>query len=366
LRAVDALRLDLGERSYDILIGRGLIDDAEHLGQAIAGGQCCIVTNETIAPLYLDRLRSAIPAEKRVDVCVIPDGEQYKSLDTYGRIMNHLLESRHSRHTTLIALGGGVVGDITGFVAATYQRGVGFIQVPTTLLAQVDSSVGGKTAVNHPLGKNMIGAFYQPRLVLADIEILDTLPQREYLAGIAEVIKYGIIRDTAFFDWLGLHREALLAKEDEALRVAVKTSCALKAEIVAADEREADVRAILNYGHTFAHAIETLTGYAYLHGEAVAIGMTLAADLSARLGHLAWADAGRIRNLIEGFGLASELPGNLAADAMIDVMRLDKKSVDGRLKFVVGRAIGRVETFDLDDLNPLKKTLEAGQRVCRV
>ena len=362
----DALRLELGERSYDILIGRGLLDDAGRLGPAITGGQCCIVTNETIAPLYLDRVRDAIGDKKRVDVCVIPDGEQYKNLDTYGRIMNHLLESRHSRHTTLVALGGGVVGDITGFVAATYQRGVGFVQIPTTLLAQVDSSVGGKTAVNHPLGKNMIGAFYQPRLVLADTEVLDTLPKREYLAGVAEVIKYGIIRDCTFFDWLEAHREPLLAKDDEALRIAVKTSCAVKAEIVAADEREANLRAILNYGHTFAHALETLTEYAYLHGEAVAIGMTMAADLSARLGHLDWAAAGRIRNLIEAFGLDCELPGNVTSGAMIDVMRLDKKSVDGRLHFVVGRSIGSAETLALDDLHPLRETLEAGHRVCRV
>ena len=245
MRAViDSLRLELGERSYDILVGPGLIADGERLSEAIKGGQCCIVTNETVAPLYLETVKGAIGG-KRVDECVLPDGEEHKNLDTYARIMDHLLEARHSRHTTLVALGGGVVGDVTGFVAATYQRGVNFIQIPTTLLAQVDSSVGGKTAVNHALGKNMIGAFHQPSLVLADTEVLVTLPDREYLAGVAEVIKYGVIRDADFFAWLKTHRDEVLAKDTSALRKAVLTSCAVKAEVVSADERETCASSLL-------------------------------------------------------------------------------------------------------------------------
>ncbi|MCY4563240.1 MAG: 3-dehydroquinate synthase, partial [Gammaproteobacteria bacterium] len=287
------LEVELGVRSYPILIGAGLLGRAGILAPFLAGNQVMVVTNRTVAPLYLKALRSAL-GDVRADVFELDDGETFKTLENYSRIIDALLDRRHNRSTTVVALGGGVVGDIAGFAAATYQRGVRCIQVPTTLLAQVDSSVGGKTAVNHPLGKNMIGAFHQPGCVLADTDTLATLPEREYRAGLAEVLKYGIIWDESFFSWMETSASALLSRQTDAVAHAIRTSCATKAQVVAADERESGMRAILNFGHTFAHAIETLTGYGrLLHGEAVAIGMALAVDCSLRHGLFAERDAAR-------------------------------------------------------------------------
>ena len=357
------LSVDLGARSYPIVVGTGLLNDAGRFAPFIVGRQVCIVTNETIAPLYLDRLKTTL-AEYRVDACVLPDGEEHKTLETYARVMDHLMSHRHNRSTTLIALGGGVVGDITGFAAATYQRGVALIQIPTTLLALVDSSVGGKTAVNHPHGKNMIGAFYQPRLVLADLDTLASLPQREYLAGIAEVVKYGVIRDAKFFAWLEENVAALLARDATALDHAVITSCSIKADVVAGDEREEGARAILNFGHTFGHAIETLTRYEYLHGESVAIGMVMAADLSVRIGLLSRADARRIKTLIASFGLPVAPPRNLTAAAMRTSMGMDKKVVDGRLRLVLTRSLGDALVTDQFDVAAFDATLMAHGKLC--
>lgn len=278
------LHVELGDRRYPLYIGPGLLGQAELLRPHIAGRQVLVVTNTTVAPLYLERTCAALQG-LRYEAVILPDGERYKTLETLDAVFTALLEKRFDRHCTILALGGGVIGDLAGFAAACYQRGVDFIQVPTTLLAQVDSSVGGKTAVNHPLGKNMIGAFYQPRCVLADTETLNTLPDRELSAGLAEVIKYGLIRDRPFLEWLEANLDALLIRDAAALSEAIERSCRNKAEIVAADERETGERALLNLGHTFGHAIETGVGYGqWLHGEAVAAGTVLAADLSARLG----------------------------------------------------------------------------------
>jgi 3-dehydroquinate synthase len=324
-----------------------------------------VVTNETLAPLFLDRVVAALEG-LRVDTLVIPDGERFKTLATLERIFDALLEKRHSRRTTLVALGGGVVGDLTGFAAACYQRGVAFVQIPTTLLAQVDSSIGGKTAVNHPLGKNMIGAFHQPRGVLVDTDVLASLPERELAAGLAEVIKYGCIRDPAFLEWLEDHMGALRSREPEALARAIERSCALKAAVVAEDEREGGVRAILNFGHTFGHAIETHTGYtSWLHGEAVGAGMVLAADLSARTGRIGWAEASRIRALVAAAGLPCLPPEDLGVETFLGHMAVDKKVVDGRLRLILLEALGHaVVTEDVDEAS-LRRTLIAGDALCR-
>jgi len=361
---METVQVALDERAYPIYIGDGLLHEGERLRRHVRGRQVAIITNTTVAPLYLERVRGAFAEGYQVDTHVLPDGEQYKTLQQYGAIMDFLLEHRHSRSTTLIALGGGVVGDLTGFAAATYQRGVDFLQVPTTLLAQVDSSVGGKTGVNHPLGKNMIGAFYQPRCVLADTSVFATLPAREFAAGLAEVLKYGVIRDPEFFAWLEANADACVARQPAALIYAVKRSCELKAEVVAADEREADLRAILNFGHTFGHALETLTGYqTLLHGEAVAIGMVLAADLSARQGLLAWAEAARVRAAVAALGLPV-LPPPLPADAVIAAMSLDKKVVSGRLRLILASAIGKVIITEDVNEQALLDTLAARERLC--
>jgi 3-dehydroquinate synthase len=358
------VRVELGERAYPIHIGAGVLDRGDLLREHVAGNQVAVVSNDVVAPLYLQRLRRALGDGYQIDVFLMPDGERHKSLETYGRLMDFLLEHRHNRTTTLVALGGGVVGDLAGFAAATYQRGVGFIQVPTTLLAQVDSSVGGKTAVNHPRGKNMIGAFYQPRCVLADIGVFDTLPEREYRAGLAEMVKYGVIRDAGFFDWLEGHADALARRDVTVLGEAVGRSCEVKAEVVAADEREGGLRAILNFGHTFGHAIETLTGYdKLLHGEAVAVGMVMAADLSARQGLLDPAAARRLRDLLTALSLPVTPPA-LSPASMRTAMGLDKKVVDGRLRLILAQAVGRVViTEDVDD-RLLGETLAAGARLC--
>ncbi|WP_206613569.1 3-dehydroquinate synthase [Parahaliea mediterranea] len=341
------LHVDLGERSYPIYIGRDLFARPELLQRHIAGRQVVLVTNDTVAPLYSARLLAALQGYSRVTEVVLPDGEQHKTLSTLNHIFDRLLEEGHNRTTTLIALGGGVVGDMTGFAAASYQRGVDFIQVPTTLLSQVDSSVGGKTGVNHPLGKNMIGAFYQPRAVLIDTDTLHTLPPRELAAGLAEVLKYGLICDRAFYDWLKSNMARLLAREEAALAEAIERSCAAKAAVVAADEREGGLRAILNLGHTFGHAIETHQGYGqWLHGEAVAAGMMLAARLSALRGWISAAQVDELVALQRSMNLPVAPPAAMSLDDFRRLMARDKKVLDGRLRLVLLREIGAAAVVD--------------------
>lgn len=353
------LQVDLGERGYPIHIGPDLIGRAELVLSRLPGSQVLIVSNETVAPLYLDRVAAMFP-DQQVDTVILPDGEEFKTLETTQRIFDALLAQRHNRTTTLVALGGGVVGDICGFAAACYQRGVAFIQVPTTLLAQVDSSVGGKTGVNHPLGKNMIGAFHQPRCVIIDTRTLDTLDDRQLSAGLAEVIKYGLIRDAGFFAWLEENLERLRARDQAALAEAIERSCRNKAEVVAADEYEAGCRALLNLGHTFGHAIEAGMGYGtWLHGEAVAAGMLLAADLSVRQGLLDPDAVARIRSLLERAGLPVRVPALMTVDRFLELMAVDKKVLDGRLRLVLLRAIG--DAVVTAEVNPdhLVATIEA-------
>ena len=334
--------ITLGDRSYPILIGPHLLEDDELLSEHIAARNLLIVTNETIAPLYLRPLETALKHRRTASV-VLPDGEQYKTLDTMSRIIDALIGQRLNRDAAVIALGGGVIGDMAGFAAACYQRGIDYIQVPTTLLAQVDSSVGGKTAVNHPQAKNMIGAFHQPRCVIADTRTLSTLAEREYRAGIAEIVKYGLIYDPAFFEWLETNAEALLARVDSAVIYAVRRSCEIKAVVVGADEREQGLRAILNLGHTFGHAIETASGYGkWLHGEAVAAGMVMAADLSERLGWLPTADRDRAVALLRRFSLPVEAP-RIGAERARELMGLDKKVLDGKLRLVLLRSLGKAD-----------------------
>jgi|TARA_B100001057_G_scaffold476017_1_gene543452 3-dehydroquinate synthase len=333
------LSVELGERSYPIFIGEGLLG-TQDLSAFVSGAQVMIVTNETVAPLYLERAKASFPG-KRVDTVVLPDGERFKDWQTLNSIFDGLLEHRHTRKTLLVALGGGVVGDMAGFAAACYQRGVPFIQIPTTLLSQVDSSVGGKTGINHPLGKNMVGAFHQPQAVLIDTASLQTLPAREVSAGLAEVIKYGLIRDQGFLGWLEEHMDALVSLDPEALAEAIFRSCACKAEIVALDEREGGLRAILNLGHTFGHAIETYAGYGnWLHGEAVGTGMLMAAELSALEGMISRDDCDRINRLILRAGLPDKPPVAMTADDFMGLMAVDKKNVDGLLRLVLLRSVG--------------------------
>jgi 3-dehydroquinate synthase len=337
---MNTLVVDLGDRSYPIKIGRQLFTNPALLTEHIRGRQVMIVSNTTVAPLYLDAVTGML-GDFNLKSVILPDGEEYKTLDTLNIIFTALLENRFNRGCTLIALGGGVVGDITGFAAASYQRGVAFVQIPTTLLAQVDSSVGGKTGVNHPLGKNMIGAFHQPNCVLIDTDTLDTLDDRQLAAGLAEVIKYGLIRDNGFFSWLEQNMTALKARDKQALAYAIERSCALKAEIVAADERESGQRALLNLGHTFGHAIETGTGYGnWLHGEAVAAGMLMAADLSARHGWLSDDAVQRTAALLRQAGLPTSPPAEMDADRFLELMAVDKKVVDGGLRLVLLKDIG--------------------------
>ncbi len=335
------LHVDLGERGYPVYIGRDLLADDSLLAQHVAGSQVVIVSNETVAPLYVQRVRAALGARQLITEVVLPDGEQYKTLDTLSGIFDQVMADKHSRNTTFVAVGGGVVGDVTGFAAACYQRGVNFIQIPTTLLSQVDSSVGGKTGVNHPLGKNMIGAFYQPRAVLIDINTLHTLPARELSAGLAEVVKYGLISDQPFYRWLQEHMPRLLAREEAALAEAIERSCSIKAEVVAADEHEGGIRAILNFGHTFGHAIETGQGYGqWLHGEAVATGMLLALQLSARRGWVASSEVDDFRALLLGMHLPVDPPQDMDAAAFLALMSRDKKVVDGQMRLVLLKEIG--------------------------
>jgi 3-dehydroquinate synthase len=337
---MNTLVVDLGDRSYPIQIGRGLLARPSLLKEHIHGHQVMVVSNTTVAPLYLDTVTRMLPGYNVTSV-ILPDGEEYKTLDTLNTIYTALLENRYNRGCTLVALGGGVVGDITGFAAASYQRGIAFVQIPTTLLAQVDSSVGGKTGVNHPLGKNMIGAFHQPNCVLIDTDTLDTLDDRQLAAGLAEVIKYGLIKDSDFFAWLEHNMVALKKRDKQALAYAIERSCTLKAEIVAADERESGQRALLNLGHTFGHAIETGTGYGnWLHGEAVAAGMLMAADLSARHGWLSADAVQRTGALLQRAGLPTSPPPEMDAGTFMELMAVDKKVVDGGLRLVLLKEIG--------------------------
>jgi 3-dehydroquinate synthase len=356
---VDRVRIDLAERGYDILIGRGLLGRPEVFDGLPAGAWAVVVTNTTVAPLLAQRLVNALePRFAHVRVVELPDGEAHKDWPTLNTIFDALLASGCDRKTVLFALGGGVIGDMTGLAAACYMRGVPYVQVPTTLLAQVDSSVGGKTAINHPLGKNMIGVFNQPARVIADLDTLDTLPQRELIAGLAEVIKYGPIADDVFFDWIDANLEALKRRDGAALRYAIKRSCEIKARVVGQDERESGLRAILNFGHTFGHAIETGLGYGtWLHGEAVGCGMVMAADLSVRLGLIAQRYAQRIRGVIERAGLPIVGPA-LGTARYLELMRLDKKSEAGETRFVVIEAPGRAALYHAPD--PLvEQTVEA-------
>ncbi|OQW76927.1 MAG: 3-dehydroquinate synthase [Proteobacteria bacterium ST_bin11] len=347
------------DRSYPIYIGAGLLAQPTLLTKHIRSKQVLIVTNETIAPLYLSKLQSALSGYQ-VETVILPDGEQYKTLEYLEKIFDQLLAKKFSRNATLIALGGGVIGDMGGFAAACYQRGIAFIQIPTTLLAQVDSSVGGKTGVNHALGKNMIGSFYQPQCVIADADVLDTLDDRQLSAGLAEVIKYGLIRDLAFLEWLEANMPKLLARDKDALAYAIERSCINKAEVVGEDEFESGVRATLNLGHTFGHAIETGSGYGhYLHGEAVAIGTCFAADLSRRLGWLNDADVKRIIAVFQAANLPVTPPTEMTTEQYVDLMAVDKKNVDGKIRVILLEAVGKASLPVNVDLAQLQATLNS-------
>jgi 3-dehydroquinate synthase len=353
------LNVDLSERSYPIYIGTDLLTEAELLINHIRGNSALLVSNTTVAPLYLAKLQAVLEAHNiRHDCVILDDGEAHKTVANVEKIIDTLLRQRHDRQTTLIALGGGVVGDITGFAASIYQRGVHYIQVPTTLLSQVDSSVGGKTGVNHPLGKNMIGAFYQPQCVIADTSTLDTLPAREVSAGLAEVIKYGLIHDAKFFDWLEQNIQLLLACDYAALCQAILVSCTIKAEIVALDERESGIRAILNLGHTFGHAIEASMGYGnWLHGEAVAAGMVMAADLSLRHHWIDETVKQRTINLLEKSALPVKSPPEMTPDDYMNAMAIDKKTLDGRISLILLKALGEAIITSDYDRDLLEQTL---------
>ena len=347
----------MGHSRYPITIGSGLLGDVALLDAQIAGSDLLVVTNTTVAPLYLGKLRTAVGG-RRIAECVLPDGERYKTLETAGRVFDALIEAKLNRDTTVLALGGGVVGDIAGFAAACYQRGVAYVQIPTTLLAQVDSSVGGKTGVNHPGGKNLIGAFYQPLAVVADTDTLQTLPDRELRAGLAEVIKYGCVWDPLLFDWLELHMAGLTRRDPEALAHAIGRSCAIKATVVARDERESNVRAILNFGHTFGHAIESATNYeTYLHGEAVGLGMLIATDLSERLGLIERSVRERLRDLLTRAGLPVQTP-RIGAARAFELMQMDKKVLAGTVRLVLLDKLGGALVTGRYERSALDATLE--------
>lgn len=359
-KTMRTVNVALADRAYPIRIGRGLLGMANLITPYLKTRRAAIVTNEVVALLHLPALRAGLlEAGIELTEIILPDGEAHKDWATLNLIFDGLLGARCERSTTLIALGGGVIGDMTGFAAATYQRGVPFIQIPTTLLSQVDSSVGGKTAINHPLGKNMIGAFYQPRLVLADIDSLQTLPDAELKAGLAEVIKYGFIRDLPFLEWLETNMEALLARDPAALAYAVERSCINKAEVVAADETEQGERALLNLGHTFGHAIEAGLGFGvWLHGEAVAAGTVMAAELSARLGMLDNADVQRVSTVLQRAGLPVKGP-RLGAERYVELMRHDKKVESGRLRLILLKAIGQGIISDSAPLHEIEAAINA-------
>ena len=348
--------LDQG-RSYPLHVGSGLLDNQEIWRRSIVGSRAAIVTNSTVADLYLSRVIQALPMTPQV--IEIGDGEQFKSLTTYAEIIDKLFDGKRDRTATIIALGGGVVGDVGGFVAATYLRGVKLIHAPTTLLAQVDSAVGGKTAINHSSGKNLIGAFFQPQSVIIDVDVLRTLPQRIFIEGLAEVIKYGVIYDEAFFDWLEKNHQHVLKRDPDALEYIIRRSCEIKAEVVQIDEREQGLRAILNFGHTFGHAIETLSDYdSYLHGEAVALGMRMAVNLSMKLDLCSSDDAARVEHILDLYGLDSNVP-KLTAGAMIEAMKLDKKVQDGTIRVVLMTQVGKVQVIELTDHALLSESINS-------
>ena len=355
---MQTLKVELANRSYPIHIGRNLISDTSLILPHLKRKHAAIVTNTTVAPLYLEKLGQVLQsAGVKVIPIILPDGEAYKNTETLNKIYDVLLQNRCERSTTLIALGGGVIGDLTGYAAATYLRGVPFIQIPTTLLSQVDSSVGGKTGINHPLGKNMIGAFYQPQLVLADIDTLQTLPAREFSAGMAEVIKYGLIRDADFFDWLEINIASLMKLDEQILSYAIYRSCQNKAEVVARDEHEQGERALLNLGHTFGHAIENAMGYGvWLHGEAVAAGTMMAADLSQRAGWLTATEIARMQNIFKAANLPIAAP-NLGAERYLDLMGLDKKVENGKIRLILQQGIGKSLITSDYDVEKLRATL---------
>ena len=354
------IEVALGSRSYPIHIGAGILDKSELYQPHIRGSKAVVITNETIAPLYAQNVVDSVGKFAEVHTHVLADGEIHKNLQTIGKIFDKLLNIPCDRKTTIIALGGGVVGDTAGFAAACYQRGVPFIQVPTTLLAQVDSSVGGKTGVNHPLGKNMIGAFYQPQCVIADTNTLHSLPDRELRAGLAEVIKYGAIQDARFFAWLDENIDSILEREPASLAHAIEVSCRSKAEVVAKDERETGIRAILNFGHTFGHAIETWLNYKkWLHGEAVAVGMVMAADLSRRLNLLSAHQASQVEQIIKRTGLPVLPPVGMSTTDFLEAMSLDKKVQGKTIRIIVLDGIGKAEIKDDYDFAELKNTLDA-------
>ena len=353
------LNVELGDRSYPIAIGPGLLDDAALLARHIGGNKVAIVTNTTVAPLYLAKVAGHLRAAGRdVVEIVLPDGEEHKNWQSLNLVYDALLQNKCDRKTTLVALGGGVIGDLTGFAASSYMRGVPFVQIPTTLLAQVDSSVGGKTGINHPLGKNMIGAFYQPRAVIADTATLDTLPPRELSAGLAEVIKHGAILDAAFFDWIEANIAALMAREPQAIAHAIARSCEIKSDVVRKDEREGGLRAVLNFGHTFGHAIENGLGYGeWLHGEAVGCGMVMAADMSARLGLIDPGSVERVRALVRAAGLPAVAP-DLGEARWIELMEVDKKNEGGEIRFILLKPLGS-PSISTAPLDVLRSTLAA-------
>ncbi len=355
---MNVLTVALAERSYPILIGPGLLEDAALLSRHVPAGDVLLVSNTTVAPLYAGRLKQGL-GDRRIVEAILPDGESYKTMDTFTRLLDVPMANRLARDCVVVALGGGVVGDMAGFAAACYQRGVTFVQVPTTLLAQVDSSVGGKTGVNHPGGKNMIGAFHQPVAVIADTDTLSTLPPRELRAGLAEVIKYGLIHDAAFFDWLEVNIDHLLAGNAAALTHAIRRSCEIKAAIVGRDERESGERALLNLGHTFGHAIESAAGYGtWLHGEAVGAGMLMAAGMSRELGNLSDADLARVRALLHRANLPLSAPG-ISPSTALEYMKMDKKVQSGRIRLVLMKRIGQAYVTPDYPAAALQATLEA-------
>ena len=344
------ININLGKRSYPIYVGEGLLENNNLFKNHISSKKLAIITNDTIAPLYLQKISNILSSEKEIISIILPDGESFKNFETLNLIYDELLKNKADRQVTLIALGGGVIGDITGFAAATFMRGVDFIQIPTTLLSQVDSSVGGKTGINHQLGKNMIGAFYQPKCVVADISLLESLPDKEFSAGLAEVIKYGLIRDSSFFEWLENNIDGIMKRDSQLLIEAVVRSCQNKADIVESDEFESNIRAILNLGHTFGHAIETATGYGkWLHGEAIAVGMVMAAHLSEQMGWLKKEEYQRIKSLIINSNLPINPPDILKQD-FLDLMQLDKKTKENQINLILQQGIGKaILTSDYDN-----------------
>jgi 3-dehydroquinate synthase len=357
----EKLTVNLGDdRSYPIFIGSNIRHDLDKYSPYISGKQVCIITNETIAEFYLSTLIDTLSTKYQVDSVILPDGEKYKNLETLNKIFDELLVRKHNRTTTLIALGGGVVGDMTGFAAACYQRGVDFIQVPTTLLSQVDSSVGGKTGVNHPAGKNMIGAFHQPKSVVIDIDVLNTLPARELSAGIAEVVKYGLIGDAEFYQWLESNITGLQELDFAVMTHVVARSCQNKADVVAQDEKEGGIRAILNLGHTFGHAIEAAQSYSeWLHGEAVAAGMVVALELSSRMDWIEKKEVVRLKNFLVAMNLPVGIPKNISIEEMLDNMAVDKKVLNGKLRLVLLKAIGSAVVTDAIPLDKVKEAIYA-------